>query len=157
MFGYAFGISDVRVTLGGTEIDCLQKIYPVGRWVAAAFAGSVKIGFAMIDMLSKIGNAIEEPYAIVPGVLAREAPAYARKVFERFPESERQLASHLMLISSDPQENNGNPTWARCYVHILKSPEFEPEEIKVHQMGSIGIGFCLRRVSRNNRRLFSEL
>jgi len=28
MFGYAFGISDVRVTLGGTEIDCLQKIYP---------------------------------------------------------------------------------------------------------------------------------
>ena len=61
MFGYAFGISDVRVTLGGTEIDCLQKIYPVGRWVAAAFAGSVKIGFAMIDMLSKIGNAIEEP------------------------------------------------------------------------------------------------
>jgi hypothetical protein len=140
MFGYAFGISDVRVTLGNTEIDCLQKIYPVGRWVAAAFAGSVKIGFAMIDMLSKIGNAIEEPYAIVPGVLAREAPAYARKVFERFAESERQLASHLMLISSDPQENNGNPTWARCYVHILKSPEFEPEEIKVHQMGSIGIG-----------------
>ncbi|WP_260736442.1 hypothetical protein [Tunturiibacter lichenicola] len=47
-FGYAFGISDVRVTLGDkTEIDCLQKIYPIGRYVAAAFAGSVKIGFAM--------------------------------------------------------------------------------------------------------------
>ena len=42
MFGYGFGISDVRVTLAdGSEVDCLQKIYPIGRHVAAGFAGSV--------------------------------------------------------------------------------------------------------------------
>jgi hypothetical protein len=46
MFGYGFGLSDIRVTLGdGSEVDCLQKIYPVARWVAAGFSGSVKIGF----------------------------------------------------------------------------------------------------------------
>ncbi len=141
MFGYGFGISDIRVTLGdGSEVDCLQKIYPVARWVAAGFAGSVQIGFAMIDKLSKWGNAIEEPYAIVPAVLAREWPSYARKVFERFPEIERQLTSTLMLISTDPQEDNGNPSWPLSYVHIFKSPNFEPEEITVHQIGSIGIG-----------------
>jgi hypothetical protein len=140
MFGYGFGISDVRVTLGdGSEIDCLQKIYPVARWAAAGFAGSVQIGFAMIDKLRRIGNAILEPYAVVPAVLAREWPAYARAVFENFPESERQLASHLILISTDPQEDTG-PNWPRCYVHIFKSPDFEPEEIAVHILGSIGIG-----------------
>ncbi len=83
MFGYGFRVSDVRVTLhDGSEVDCLQKIYPVARWAAAGFAGSVKIGFAMIDQLSRIGNAIEEQYAIVPGVLAQEWRAYARKIFE---------------------------------------------------------------------------
>jgi hypothetical protein len=140
MFGYGFGISDIRVRLGDAEVDCLQKIYPVARWVAAGFAGSVKIGFAMIDELSRIGNAIEEPYAIVPAVLAQEWPAYARKVFSRFPDAERQHTSQLMLISTDPQEHNGNPSWPRCYVQLFKSPDFEPEEIEVHQLGSIGIG-----------------
>jgi hypothetical protein len=44
-FGYGFGILDIRITLGyGSEADCLQKIFPVGRWVAAGFAGSVQIG-----------------------------------------------------------------------------------------------------------------
>ena len=94
----------------------------------------------MIDKLSRMGNALENPYAFIPAVLAREWPTYARKVFEHFSESERRLASHLMLISTDPQEDNGNPNWPRCYVHIFKSPDFEPEEIKVHKLGSIGIG-----------------
>jgi hypothetical protein len=141
MFGYGFGISDIRVTLGnGTEVDCLQKIYPVARWVAAGFSGSVQIGFALVDSLGRWGNAIEEPYAMVPAVLAREWPALARKVFARFPENERQATANILLISTDPQEDNGNPNWPRSYVHIFRSPDFEPEAVKVHQMGSIGVG-----------------
>lgn len=141
MFGYGFGLSDIRVTLeNGTEVDCLQKIYPVARWVAAGFSGSVQIGFALIDSLSRWGNAIEDPYAMVPHVLAREWPTNARKVFARFPESERRAKASVLLISTDPQEDNGNPNWPRSYVHIFRSPDFEPEEIQVHQMGSIGSG-----------------
>jgi hypothetical protein len=57
------------VTLGdGAEVDCLQKIYPVVRWVAAGFWGSVQIGCALIDSLSRWGNAIEESYAMVAAV-----------------------------------------------------------------------------------------
>lgn len=162
MFGYGFGISDVRVRLGNVSVDCLQKIYPVARWVAAGFAGSVKIGFAMIDKLSSMGNAIEEPYAIIPAVLAREWPTYARKVFEHFSEDERRHHSQLMLISTDPQEDNGNPFWPRCYVHLFRSPNFEPEEIKVHKLGSIGCDSAyaecsavIEEFSRNfDRRMF---
>ena len=141
MFGYGFGLSDIRVTVGnGTEVDCLQKIYPVARWVAAGFSGSVQIGFALIDSLSRWGNAIEEPYAMVPAVLAREWPASARKVFEQFPENERRARASVLMISTDPQEDNGNPDWPLSYVHIFRSPDFEAEEVKVHQMGSIGSG-----------------
>jgi hypothetical protein len=141
MFGYGFGISDIRVTLGdGSEIDCLQKIYPVARWVAAGFAGSVQIGFALIESLSRWGNAVEEPYAMVPAVLAREWPASARTIFERFGEEERAATANILMISTDPQEDNGNPNWPLSYVHIFRSPNFEPEEIPVHQMVSIGSG-----------------
>ena len=45
MFGYGIGISDVRITLAdGSERDCLQKIYPVGRFLAMGLAGFVPIG-----------------------------------------------------------------------------------------------------------------
>jgi hypothetical protein len=34
--GYGFSISDIRVTPGdGREVNCLQNIYPVGRYLAA--------------------------------------------------------------------------------------------------------------------------
>lgn len=52
MTGYAFGLSDVRVTFADkNEKDCLQDINPVGQYLAAAFAGSVQIGFRMIESL----------------------------------------------------------------------------------------------------------
>ena len=55
MAGYAVGISDVRVTFAdGRESDCLQKLYPMSRFIAAGFAGSVRIGFAMLDALADL-------------------------------------------------------------------------------------------------------
>jgi len=92
MFGYGFGLSDIRVTLGnGTEVDCLQKIYPVARWVAAGFSGSVQIGFALIDSLSRWGNAIEEPYAMVPAVLARNGRLAREKSLNNFRKTNAAL------------------------------------------------------------------
>lgn len=141
MFGYGFGLSDIRVTLGdGSEVDCLQKIYPVARWVAAGFSGSVKIGFSLIDSLSRWGNLLEESCAMQPAILAREWPASARKIFERFPDEERRAGASVLMISTDPQEDNGNPDWPLSFVHIFRSPDFQAEEVKVHQMGSIGSG-----------------
>ena len=79
MVGYGFGISDVRVTLdGGSEIDCLQKIHPVGRYVAAGFAGSVRIGFGMIEALSQRMCFKDERLSCDPLSLAQEWPGAAR-------------------------------------------------------------------------------
>jgi hypothetical protein len=52
MWGYSFGISDIRVTLAdGSERDCLQKIYPIAHSIALGFAGSVCIGFKMVEVM----------------------------------------------------------------------------------------------------------
>jgi hypothetical protein len=163
MFGYGFGISDIRVTLGdGSEVDCLQKIYPVGRYIAAGFAGSVRIGFAMIDELRKRANLADKRLSCDPNLVARDWPQHARAIFDKFPPEEQAGQCHLMLISAHPQEHNGNPNWPRCYVHIFRSPTFEAEVVPVHTLGSIGCGSgyrpCQEVIERfnsdNNRRMF---
>ncbi|MDT7815821.1 MAG: hypothetical protein QOJ42_5737 [Acidobacteriaceae bacterium] len=54
-FGYAKGCADIRVTYkNGREEDCLQKIYQVGPVVCAAFAGSVRIGFALLSRTAQL-------------------------------------------------------------------------------------------------------
>jgi hypothetical protein len=141
MFGYGFGISDVRVTLGeGDEVDSLQKIYPIGRHFAAGFAGSVAIGFAMLDELRRLSSYADERIACDPRAAFGEWPTCARAVFSRFEGAEREGGCHLMLIMAHPQEHVGNPAWPRSFVYIFKSPDFECENVAVHTLGSIGSG-----------------
>jgi hypothetical protein len=141
MFGYGFGISDVRVTLGDdSEIDCLQKIHPVGRFIAAGFAGSVRIGFAMLEAMSERAFCDDETLANDPIWFAETWPEDARKTFAKFQPEEQAHESHLIVISADPQEHFGPPSWARSYVHIFRSPDFVPEIVPVHKIGSIGCG-----------------
>jgi hypothetical protein len=163
MFGYGFGISDICVTLGDdSEVDCLQKIHMVGRYIAAGFAGSVHIGFAMINELRKRSALPDERLSCDPNLVARDWPQYARAVFDGFPPEEQAGHCELLLISAHPQEHNGNPNWPRCYVHIFRSPTFEPELVPVHTLGSIGSGSnyrpCKEVIDRfnsdNNRRMF---
>jgi hypothetical protein len=154
MFGYGFGISDVRVTLADErEEDCLQKIYPIGRHFAAGFAGSVKIGFAMLDELRRLSTYNDERVACDPHAVLREWPACARTFFCQFEEAERMGGCHLMLVMVHPQEHVGNPAWPRSFVHIFKSPSFEGETVPVHTLGSIGSGVPTRNAETQSNRL----
>ena len=82
MFGYGFAVSDIRVTLAnGSEVDCVQKIYSVGRFLAAGFAGSVRIGFAMIHELRRRSAFENERFVCDPMKLAEEWPSFARLVY----------------------------------------------------------------------------
>ena len=48
--GYGVMLSDIQVTLAnGTTLDILQKAYPVGNYIVAGFAGSVRIGFELLQ------------------------------------------------------------------------------------------------------------
>lgn len=140
MFGYGFGISDVCVTVGDDCVDCLQKIYSIGRHFAAGFAGSVKIGFAMLDELRRLSTYPDERIACDPQAVFQQWPACARDVFSKFSQDEQQGHCHLMLILVHPIEHVGNPAWPRSFVYIFRSPDFNAENIPVHSLGSIGSG-----------------
>jgi hypothetical protein len=119
------------------EIDCLQKIYPVGRYIAVGFAGSVRIGFDIVESLKASLYEADERLAWDPPVMVAQLPSLLQKVFQAAPAEEQRNHSHIMLLSAHPIEPVGSP-WARAYVHVLRSPEFRPEEIKGYQLGAIG-------------------
>src|ERR1019366_6594510 len=89
-FGYSILVSDICVSWAdGTERDCLQKIHKVGDDLLCGFAGSVRIGFGLLEALS-----IQLPpkQRRTPSVLVRDwIPSLARHVFRDSHESERKL------------------------------------------------------------------
>ena len=135
------GLSDICVTLrDGTEIDCLQKIYPVGRYIAAAFAGDVETGFEMIDALRRMADLKDERLSCNPHSISGEWPPVARQIFAQAPTENQENTCATMVISAHPQEHTGNPAHPRSHVHIFRSPNFEAEAVAVHKLGSIGSG-----------------
>ncbi|KAF0109030.1 MAG: Uncharacterized protein FD146_74 [Anaerolineaceae bacterium] len=140
-FGYAVGLSDVRVTLSdGTERDCLQKIYNIGPHLAIGFAGSVRIGFEVINQLSAALRPPQQGMAWIPQVFAENLPQDTKELFRAFPEVERRLGLQLLLLSAHPTENDGDAPWAKCYVYRFSAPEFEPKIAHPAQIVSIGSG-----------------
>lgn len=116
----------MRVTLSdGSERDCLQKIYKVGNLIAAGFAGSVAIGFGMIDKLTELLACDDPMRAWDPVVVATWWPKDAREVFNSFPAEERELQSHVILIGAHPTAHNGNPACPRTHVYTFCSPNFD--------------------------------
>jgi hypothetical protein len=162
--GYSFGISDVRVTLAnGNEVDCLQKIHPVGQFVAAGFAGSVEIGFAMLETLHQLLYLEDITRAWDPVTISTWWPQDARNVFALFPKKEQVSQSHLLMIAPHPTENIGGE-WPRTYGYIFKSPDFLPEEIPMQKIGAIGSGngiieckSAIDRISSDFDTMFSVL
>lgn len=139
--GYAVGLSDIRVTLcDGSERDCLRKIYPVGRMLALGFAGSVAIGFAMVERLATLLGGAAPGMGWDPTIVADWWPADARLVFEQFPEAERKLHAHLIMLGAHPNQNNGDVPWARCYVYRFMSPDFDVQLAPAEHVVSIGSG-----------------
>jgi hypothetical protein len=137
--GYAVGISDIRVTFNdGSERDCLQKLYAMSRFIAAGFAGSVRIGFAMLEALAIVLRDPGPGTAFIPQEVADCFSEAARLVFENFP-NEQKFGSHVMLLGAHPV-NDSIPGHSICSVHVLKSPDFVPQSIPNGEVVSIGSG-----------------
>src|SRR2546421_679047 len=86
IFGYGAMMSDVRVTFGdGRQADLVEKAYAVGPYIVAGFAGSIKIGFMMLESLSRL--LIVPPNAPQPGAwepewVAEQWQSIAARIFE---------------------------------------------------------------------------
>jgi hypothetical protein len=141
IFGYAAGVSDVRVTLeDDSEHDCLQKIYEVGRLLALGFAGSVGIGFSMVERASADFQRDEPDIAWQPEAAAGRLAVAARGIFAAASEVEQSYGSELMLLGAHPSETNGDTPWPKCSVYKLCAPDFVPYEAGPGEVLSIGSG-----------------
>ncbi len=70
-FGYGVGLSDIRVSWDDKKYrDCLQKVYPVGKFIIAGFAGSVELGFRLIQDLSNFLHLDNPDEAWIPEWIA---------------------------------------------------------------------------------------
>lgn len=128
MFGYSIGCADIRVTYAdGREQDCLQKIYQVGPFVCAAFAGSVSVGFEMLARITQLLQGGEPGGAWDLDVVSQWWPDDARAVWARMPEHEKRLGCEFMLFGASP--NVGNP-WPKPCVYTFKSPDFFATGVK---------------------------
>lgn len=138
-------LSDTRVTFpcGGSR-EMLRKAYPVGNFVAAGFAGSVTIGFALIRNLTMnlqlpIGAETDvwEPFSV-----ARAWAPLAKAIFDAAPSNEQQLGSRVLIAAHDPKGSG---------VRLIRfaSPDFSPKFLRQGlRTCSIGSGAGDRRYMR---------
>lgn len=150
LHGYGVLMSDVQVTFpDGTTADLAQKAFPVGSFIACGFAGSVRIGYAMIERLRL---RLARPTIWDPTYVAKQFADEARELFEAAPAQERALGCSLLMVGASPTE--AASFGARIYVTRLASPDFKPRiSGRPVQVRSIGSGASVRSYKQSVRQL----
>jgi len=100
-------------------------VYAVAPNIAAGFAGSVRIGFAMVDLLRQCLRLPKPGFGWDPAFVAENFPTLARKVFCEAEPREQDAGCQILLFSVHPNKNNGDAPWAMSFVHKFESPGFE--------------------------------
>jgi hypothetical protein len=128
VFGYGALYSDVQVTLAdGTTRDLIQKAYPISNFFAAGFAGSVLIGFGLLQSLAEstlLPDEVAATHSWDPVSVAERWQAAARNVFESAPASERALGAQFLLLGASPTQNAG--LGSRMFLIRFAAPRFSP-------------------------------
>jgi len=151
--GHVFLVGDVQMTVGPTDlvVDGIQKVHRVGLNVIAGFAGSARLGFALIERLKKEMGPIRSRAKAwdldvvgatwLPRVLSHELRDQAPT------EEEHRIGVQLLVGAVDaglPQEPHLPPeiarTMAATRLYKLQSPEFRPEPVPRGQALMIGGG-----------------
>ena len=139
-------VSDVCITFtkgNGTKeyVDCLQKIYNVGNFVIAGFAGSVKIGLTIIEYLHEALSHTSPEAAWNMEIIANTwLPRKLKRIYKLSPDNEKKLRCSILVGSADPVKNNGDGPFALTYIHKFESPDFTPKKALFNEVFSIGSG-----------------
>lgn len=146
LFGHAILISDICVTFrddAGTSdsIDCLQKIYPVGKSQLAGFSGSVSLGFKMIHQLIYESSKLDDNQDWIIDLIANTwLPRLMRRIFNNSSEQEKKLGCTIILASAHPYKNMGDVSWPITNCHVFRGPDFSPKAYETGEIVSIGSG-----------------
>jgi hypothetical protein len=143
-FGYVAAVSDVQVSWGDVRHDCLQKVYAVAPFIAAGFAGSVRLGFNAIEHLSSFLPPAGPGESWIPRWVAwKWHRSLNRYVWNdpRVSSCERAHGLSIMLMGVRPWDNSGCIGGGRPDVVVLSSERnFEPQYFSLGEVASIGSG-----------------
>jgi hypothetical protein len=142
IYGYGALYSDIQVTFrDGHTADLIQKAYPISNFIAAGFAGSVRIGFSLLQSLSdclKLPPEASQTHAWEPKWVSAKWTPIARSIFDGADRDERALRSSVLLVGVSPTETCG--LGAKVYFTRFVAPDFRPcimsRAIKVCSIGS---------------------
>jgi hypothetical protein len=147
--------SDVQVTFpNGDTKDLIQKAYPFTHSLAAGFAGSVNIGFSLLDSLASF---LQRPPGADgdPRMISITWAPLARSVFENADEMERRFGAQILIVAASPNENCG--LGAKIYFTRFASPDFKPGIMaKPFKFCSIGSGAQITAYHDSLRPLFKR-
>ncbi len=135
-------VSDVRVQLStGENREMLQKAYPICHYMAAGFAGSVRIGFQLLHCLSELTSqpGVPDGFMVDPVEVAEVWCPIAQSAFRSAPPEEQALGSQVLIVGVSPLEDIGVPEFPRIFVIRLVAPDFVPRKMRP-RTGMLGIG-----------------
>lgn len=152
IFGNIGLFSDIQVTFSdGSTKDMLQKAFPISNFVAAGFAGSVKIGYQLIENLKRylfIPNENIRKFAWEPNIVLPKWGHNAKFIFDNSDECERTLGSQILVAAVSPNENNG--PIPIVYIYKFSWPHFTPiVHVGNLKHDSIGSGANVEYYQRN--------
>lgn len=146
-WGIGAMLSDVRVSwANGHSEDLIKKAHPLGPCISGGFAGSVKIGYLLLDDFSqRLIKGIAKPNTIYDPVEASRAWApTAAQLFQQAHEEEKILGCEILLVGLG-LEHNGIPFLPRIVQVKLTAPSFEPQiELNMPAACHIGSGGAVK-------------
>jgi hypothetical protein len=148
IYGYGALFSDVQVKFRSHETaDLVQKAYPLGDFAAAGFAGSVRIGFALIDSLRDFLKA--STGTLDPKSVSMKWANVAKSVFDRAASREQIVpGTSILLVSASPTESCD--LGAKIYFTRFSAPDFRPLMMgRPIKMCSIGSGAKVSEYKRS--------
>jgi hypothetical protein len=157
VFGYGALFSDVQVTFrNGTTADLVQKAFPIADFIAAGFAGSVRIGYMLLQSLANytsLSTSERGHVAWDPLYVFKNWPARARPIFDSAPPSEKKLGAQLLLVGVSPSDSRG--PFPKVYFSRFVAPSFRPGIMhRAIKMCSIGSGAGVVEYKRALKPLF---
>ena len=150
--------SDIQATFSnGSTKDLVQKAFPFTNSMAAGFAGSVRIGFDLLDSLATFlklpPDADAEQVGWDPQWVSVSWAPLARSVFERADPAERRLGATILVVAASPSENCG--LGAKFYFTRFSAPDFKPGIMtKPFKLCSIGSGAGIAEYHTSLKPLF---